>query len=89
YPIEAAKAGTEGSVVLKFDVEADGSVSHVEVVNGKPAYVFDKVAITALKQWRYKSTGNVSKNQLVQLDFVMDHSSTKLESLIERIKVSK
>ncbi len=89
YPIEAAKAGTEGSVVLKFDVEADGSVSHVEVVNGKPAYVFDKVAITALKQWRYKTTGNVSKNQLVQLDFVMDHSSTKLESLIERIEVSK
>ncbi len=89
YPLEAAKNGTEGSVVLKFDVEADGSVSHVEAINGKPAYVFDKVAITALKQWRYKATGEVSKNQLVQLDFLMDHSSKKPESLIERIKVSK
>jgi len=88
YPIKAAKAGTEGSVVLKFDVETDGSVSHVEVVNAKPAYVFDKVSVTALKQWQYQATDKVSKNLLVQLDFVMDQSSKKPESLIERIKVS-
>ncbi|PKG86240.1 hypothetical protein CXF85_00575 [Colwellia sp. 75C3] len=89
YPIAAAEAGTEGSVVLKFDVEADGTVSHVEVVNAKPAYVFDKSAVRALKQWRYKETGKVSKNLLVQLDYLMGPSSKKLESLIERIEVSR
>ena len=88
YPIEAAKAGTEGSVVLKFDVIADGSVRNVEVVNAQPAYVFDKTAITALQQWRYKASNKVTKNLLVQLDYVMDDSSIP-ESLIERIKVSK
>lgn len=88
YPIKAAKAGTEGSVVLKFNVEADGSVSHVEVVNGKPAYVFDKSAVTALKQWRYKASGKIHKNLLVQLDYLMGPSSKKPESLIERIEVS-
>jgi TonB family protein len=89
YPVKAAKEGTEGSVVLKFNVEADGSVSHVEVVNAKPADVFDKSAVTALKQWRYKSTGKVAKNLLVQLDYLMGPSSKKLESLIERIEVSQ
>jgi TonB family protein len=89
YPIKAAEAGTEGSVVLKFNVEADGSVSHVEVVNAKPAYVFDKSAVTALKQWRYKETGKITKNLLVQLDYLMGPSSNKLESLIERIEVSQ
>jgi bla regulator protein BlaR1 len=89
YPTAAVEAGTEGSVVLKFDVEADGSVSHVEVVNAKPAYVFDKSAVTALKQWRYEETGKVSKNLLVQLDYLMGPSSKKLESLIERIEVSQ
>jgi TonB family protein len=89
YPVEAAKAGTEGSVVLKFDVEADGSVSHVEVINGKPAYIFDKSAITALKQWRYNATDTTHTNLLVQLDFVMSESSAKPVSLIERIKVSQ
>ncbi|ALO33933.1 hypothetical protein CMT41_03720 [Colwellia sp. MT41] len=89
YPFAAAKAGTEGSVVLKFDVEADGSVSHVEVINAKPAYTFDRSAVTALKQWRYKATDKVHKNLLVQLDFVMSESSEQPESLIERIKVSR
>lgn len=88
YPVEAAKAGTEGSVVLRFDVEADGSVSHVEVVNAKPAYTFDKSAKTALQQWRYKASNKVHKNLLVQLDFVMSEKSAKPVSLIERIKVS-
>ncbi len=89
YPVAAAKAGTEGSVVLKFDVEADGSVSNVEVINGKPAYVFDKSAVTALKQWRYNVTDTSHTNILVQLDFVLSESSAKPESLIERIKVSR
>jgi TonB family protein len=85
YPIEAARAGTEGSVVLKFDVIADGSVTNVEVVNAKPAYVFDKESVRALKQWRYKASNK--KNLLVQLDFTMSESSPAPESLIERIKV--
>lgn len=87
YPVNAAKENIEGSVVLKFDIEGDGSVANVEVINGKPAYVFDKTAITALKQWRYKATGKTIKNQLVQLDYLMDDSSPRPESLIERIKV--
>ena len=89
YPVTAAKAGTEGSVVLMFNVEADGSVSHVEVINGKPAYIFDKSAVTALKQWRYNATDTIHTNLLVQLDFVMSESSAMPESLIERIKVSQ
>lgn len=89
YPLKAAKAGVEGSVVLKFDVQGDGKVANVEVVMGKPAYVFDKTAVTALKQWRYESTGSITKNLLVQLDYLMDDSSNHPESLIERIKVTK
>ena len=89
YPIKAANAGTEGSVVLKFDVIEDGSVTNVVVVNAKPAYVFDKESIRALKQWRYKANNKVTKGLLVQLDFLMDNSSTQPESLIERIQVNK
>ena len=89
YPVKAAKEGVEGSVVLKFDIDGEGGVTHVEVIDGKPAYVFDKVAITALKQWRYQATGNINKNMLVQLDFLLSESSSKPASLIERIKVTQ
>jgi TonB family protein len=89
YPVAAAKAGTEGSVVLQFSVETDGSVSDVNVVKAVPENTFDKVAVTALKQWRYATTDVVHKDLLVQLDFVMSEESAKPVSLIERIQVNQ
>jgi TonB family protein len=88
YPIKAAQKGMEGSVVLRFDVTANGSVTNVEVVNAKPAYVFDKSAVSALEKWKYSAIGHKVEGLLVQLDFAMDKDS-KLESLIERIKVTQ
>lgn len=89
YPVAAAKAGIEGSVVLQFSVETDGSVSDVNVVKAVPENTFDKVAVTALKQWRYATTDVVHKDLLVQLDFVMSEESAKPVSLIERIQVNQ
>jgi len=90
YPIRAANAGVEGSVVLKFDIATDGSVQNVEVVKGNPAYVFDKVAVTALKQWEYNTLNEVSKNNLVQLDFRMNEKSSSPDfDMIEKIRVTK
>ncbi|WP_228710819.1 M56 family metallopeptidase [Saccharobesus litoralis] len=87
YPLQAAQNKTEGSVVLKFDVTASGAVQNVEVVNAKPAYVFDKAAVTALKQWKYSAPGRLVKNNLVQLDFAMN-DNTHHDNLIEQLKVT-
>ena len=89
YPEKAVAENIEGSVVLKFDIDSEGIVKNVEVVNGSPAYVFDKVAKTALEQWKYESSNSYHKNNLVQLDFALDKSSARRESLIEQIKVTK
>jgi bla regulator protein BlaR1 len=87
YPIKAAIGRIEGSVVLKFDVDAEGNVENVVVVKGIPASVFDRVAITALKQWKYKRLSAIVKNNLVQLDFRMDENSTfENIDLIEKSK---
>jgi len=90
YPIKAATENIEGSVVLKYDVDTGGNVINVEVMKGEPAYVFDRVAVTALKQWKYKKLEHVAKNNLVQLDFAMDHDSThKFKNLTETILVTQ
>ena len=89
YPTKAAAESIEGSVVLKFDIDRTGMVKNVEVVNGSPAYVFDKVAKTALEQWQYEPSNSYHKNNLVQLDFAMNENSAKRESLIEQVKVTK
>lgn len=54
YPPWAAQSGVMGNVILAFDVEADGSVSSVRVLESAPPDVFDQTAIAALKRWRYK-----------------------------------
>ena len=90
YPLKAVEEEIEGAVVLKFDINGEGEVKNVEVMDGVPAYVFDRVAMAALKQWKYDATGEYHKNQLVQLDFRMSPESTfKDVNLIEKIQVTQ
>ena len=90
YPIKAAEEKIEGSVVLKFDITAAGDVNNVSVLQAEPKKIFDKVAKVALRQWKYAPTDGGAKNQLVQLDFAMDHNSTHVfKNLTETILVTK
>ena len=90
YPIQAAKDGVEGAVLLKFDVDSHGMTNNIRVVAAEPENVFDKVAMDALAKWQYGSTNNMAKSGLVvQLDFRMEKNSDKVFHLIERIEVSK
>ena len=92
YPIAAAQQNIEGSVLLQFDINQDGSTANIKVIKAEPEHTFDKVAITALEQWRYKpqiigGQPQLQANLLVQLDFRMDEHSSQIKPLIEGIKV--
>ena len=54
YPLRARASGTSGWVDLAFDVETDGSVSHVDVLDSSPKGTFDEAAAAALRRWRYR-----------------------------------
>jgi len=84
--IAAAKGEIEGSVVLRFDINPDGSVSNVVVVKSVPETVFDKEATRALNKWVYQKSESGSKGEMVQLDFIMDGSKNKIKNLIEGIE---
>ncbi len=51
YPDAAQKAGLTGSVFMKFKVNVDGSVSHINVMKGKA--IFHEAAINAISQYRF------------------------------------
>ncbi|MGI2069998.1 TonB family protein [Shewanella baltica] len=77
YPIDAAQSGKEGYVVVGFDITADGTVSNVRVLDANPKRVFDKAALSAVQNWKYKPKFDAGKavaqlNQQVQLDFKLD-----------------
>jgi len=71
FPLSAARQGLQGWVDVQFTVEADGSVDNVHVVRSNPPRAFDRAAIIAVKQWRFKPavingrpTATVHKRQI-------------------------
>lgn len=95
YPEQAAQNGTEGSVILQFDISKDGSTDNIEVVESFPQQIFDKESVAALEQWTYKPRIQGGKAQIqtglqVQLDFRLapnKHEQSASTSKIEKIKV--
>jgi periplasmic protein TonB len=77
YPAKAARDGTEGWVILSFDITETGTVDNVEVIDSKPRRIFDREAKRALKKWKYRAKVVDGKPQrqsglTVQLDFNLD-----------------
>ena len=65
FPAEASrKAISSGSVTAKVSIEADGKVSHVEIVEAAPKRVFDRAVTDALMDWRYEASGEKQQTEV-------------------------
>ena len=53
YPVQAARDGTSGYVVVQFTVSASGAVSDVHVVDSRPRRTFDSAAMGAIKHSKF------------------------------------
>ena len=54
YPKKARKMGVSGYVLMNLLINKNGSVEKVKVLESQPAEVFDDVAVTGVKTWRFK-----------------------------------
>jgi TonB family protein len=54
YPMRAAKQHIEGWVKVQFTITKEGKVSNIIVVDSNPKHVFDRAALIAIKQWKFK-----------------------------------
>jgi TonB family protein len=54
FPDIARERDLSGYVDLEFTVRWDGIVEDVTVLKSQPSGIFDKAAIDAVKQWRYR-----------------------------------
>lgn len=90
YPVQAAADNIQGWVQLSFNIETDGSVSDVAVIDAAPKWTFEKVAIDAVRQWQYQPSNATQLDMKVQLDFRMDDSADLPEYQgIEVVEVAK
>ena len=53
FPRKALRKGTEGYVVVEFDVDTDGAVLDPYVVESTPQGVFERASIKAIRSWVY------------------------------------
>ncbi|WP_203292166.1 energy transducer TonB [Maricaulis parjimensis] len=70
----AARAGVEGYVIVRFDVDEAGDVENVEIADAYPEGVFDTPSISTVSEWRYRparQTGQAVREEdlLVRFDF--------------------
>lgn len=54
YPRQAAMAGIEGWVKVRFDISEDGSVANIEVLEASPRNTFNRSAEQALLRWKFR-----------------------------------
>lgn len=77
YPIDAARDGKEGWVILSFNINKLGEVTNIAIVDAEPKRTFNKAAKQALRKWKYRAKIVDGKpveqhNLSVQLDFKLD-----------------
>ena len=54
YPDRAASRGTEGWVIVEFDITPAGTVENPRVIDALPQGTFDRAAMKAIKKWKFK-----------------------------------
>lgn len=56
YPIDAARSGQEGWVVVSYVIGKDGTVNSAVVDESSNGKVFNRATLRAIKQWKFEPT---------------------------------
>lgn len=79
YPRDAAISGIEGWVRIEFTITETGTVKNPQVVDARPARVFNRAAIRAILKWKFKPRvvdGVAVDRRASQIfDFTLDETS--------------
>ncbi len=54
YPRKAARSRQEGWVKIEFTITEKGAVTEPKVIASKPRRIFDRAALKAIRNWRFK-----------------------------------
>ena len=54
YPEEAKQSKVTGTVTVQYDIQVDGTVTNVSVIQSEPPEVFDAEALRHVRSWVFR-----------------------------------
>lgn len=72
YPQSAESAQIEGRVVVSVTILPDGSVTNVRIIRATPPGIFENSAIQSVSRWKYRPSGVVRTNVIIEIDYVLN-----------------
>lgn len=72
YPRRALDMRLEGYVIVLFDINSNGRVENIRIIEAKPNNIFNRSVINAMKMWKYKPIA--SKDLKIKIIFNRDKS---------------
>lgn len=54
YPYSARRRGIEGAVQVRFLVDEQGQVQHLEIMSARPSGVFEESVLRSVPRWRFR-----------------------------------
>lgn len=76
YPPAAFRAGDEGTVVVRVDVDANGNATNASVAQGSKSRELDRAAVEAVRNWKFqpaiKGGKPVASTAEVPVEFKLD-----------------
>lgn len=77
YPRRALDMRIEGHVIVVYDIDHNGRIENIRIIESKPNNIFNKSVIHAMKQWKYQPI----KAKDLTIKIVFNRNKTiKLES---------
>lgn len=67
YPRRALDMRIEGYVIVNYDIDSDGRVENIRIVDAKPNNIFNRSVMHAMRQWRYQPIE--AKNMTIKIVF--------------------
>ncbi|MBK4360950.1 TonB family protein [Candidatus Hamiltonella defensa] len=77
YPARALALGIEGKVKVQYDIDDQGRVKNIRLLESDPPHIFERSVKTAMKKWKFQA--HPFKNRVTVIIFKLDNNEMPVE----------